>query len=113
MVKTLVAAGPTGQLRGLMKDIVLTDAKGDALPNPPATVVAKTGTLNFVSALAGYIRTTGGADLSFAIFCADPFSRAAALLSADEVPDGVRDWNHRAKRLQQELLQRWSAVYAG
>ena len=113
MVKTLVAAAPAGQLRGLMKDIVLTNVDGDPLPNPPATVVAKTGTLNFVSALAGYIRTTGGADLSFAIFCADPVSRAAALLSADEVPDGVRDWNRRAKRLQQDLLQRWSAVYAG
>ncbi len=113
MVKTLVSAAPAGQLRGLMKDIVLTDAEGDTLPNPPATVVAKTGTLNFVSTLAGYIGTTGGADLCFTIFCADPVSRAAALQSVDEVPDGARDWNQRAKRLQQELLQRWSAVYAG
>jgi serine-type D-Ala-D-Ala carboxypeptidase/endopeptidase (penicillin-binding protein 4) len=113
MVKTLVAAGPMGLLRSLMKDIVLTDIDGEALPNPPATVVAKTGTLNFVSALAGYIRTTGGADLCFAIFCADPDSRATALQSDDEIPDGARDWNHRAKRLQQELLQRWSVVYAG
>ncbi len=113
MVKTLVAAAPAGQLRGLMKDIVLTDDEGEALAAPPAVVVAKTGTLNFVSALAGYIRTSGGADLSFAIFCADPVSRAAALQSGEEIPDGARDWNHRAKRLQQELLQRWSAVYAG
>ena len=113
MVRTLVAAAPVGQLRGLMKDIVLTDAAGDALATPPATVVAKTGTLNFVSALAGYVRTTGGADLSFAIFCADPARRAAALQSDQEVPEGARDWNRRAKRLQQELLQRWSAVYAG
>ena len=113
MVKTLIAAAPAGQLRGLLKDIVLTDTEGDALANPPATVVAKTGTLNFVSALAGYIRTTGGADLCFAIFCADPSSRSLALQSDEEVPEGARDWNHRAKRLQQELLQRWSAVYAG
>lgn len=113
MVKTLVAAAPPGQLRGLMKDIVLTNAAGDALAIPPATVVAKTGTLNFVSALAGYIRTTGGADLCFSIFCADPASRTIAMASQEEIPDGARDWNHRAKRLQQNLLQRWSAVYAG
>lgn len=117
MVRMLVAAvgavGGAGQLRGLMKDIVLTDAQGDALRNPPATVVAKTGTLNFVSALAGYIATAGGADLCFAIFCADPARREIALQSAEEIPDGARDWNHRAKRLQQELLQRWAAVYAG
>lgn len=112
MVKTLVAVA-AGPLRGLMKDIVLTDDAGDALPDPPCRVVAKTGTLNFVSALAGYVRTTGGADLAFAIFCADPASRTAGLQSQEEVPDGARDWNHRAKRLQQNLLQRWGVVYTG
>ena len=113
MVKVLVAAQPAGQLPPLLKNIVFTDAEGEALANPTATVMAKTGTLNFVSALAGYVQTANGADLAFAVFCADPASRRAALDSADEVPDGVRDWNHRAKRLQQELLQRWSVVYAG
>ena len=26
---------------------------------------------------------------------------------------GFRSWNRRAKRLQQELLQRWAVVHAG
>ena len=113
MVRVLVAAVPAGQLRGMMKDIVLVDSQGEALPEPPAMVVAKTGTLNFVSALAGYIRTPGGADMAFAIFSADPSSRTLARQSQAEVPNGARDWNQRAKGLQQELLQRWAVVYAG
>jgi len=73
-------------------------------------VVAKTGTLNFVSALAGYLRTAGGRDLVFAIFTVDPDRRARAIAAQDEVPEGARGWNQRARRLQQQLLQRWGAV---
>lgn len=110
MVRALVAAGPDGALRGLLKTIPLTDADGNPLRNPPAQVVAKTGTLNFVSALSGYVRTAGGRDLVFAIFAADPDRRARAIATGDEVPEGSRDWNRRARRLQQQLLQRWGGV---
>jgi len=110
MVRALVAAGPDGALRALLKDIPLTDADGKPLRNPPAQVVAKTGTLNFVSALAGYLRTAGGRDLVFAIFTVDPDRRARAIAAQDEVPEGARGWNQRARRLQQQLLQRWGAV---
>lgn len=113
MVLALISAGPGGLLRALMKEIPLLDAAGDPLARPPGIVVAKTGTLNFVSGLSGYIRTNGRADLAFAIFCADPGSRSAALQSDEEVPAGASDWNRRAKRLQQELLQRWAVVHAG
>lgn len=108
MVRALTAPGSAAVLRPLLKTIPLVDVDGDPLPNPPGEVVAKTGTLNFVSALAGYMRTQGGADLAFAIFTVDPQRRALALTSADEVPEGARDWNARARRLQQVLLQRWA-----
>ena len=111
MVMALIGAERTGQLRPLLKDIPLLDGNGDVLRTPPATVVAKTGTLNFVAALAGYIRTTRGADLTFAIFAVDPESRDIALASEDEIPDGARAWNGRARHLQQQLLQRWGAAY--
>jgi len=68
MVQALVAPGAAAVLRPLLKSIPLLDTEGDPLPNPPAEVVAKTGTLNFVSTLAGYIRGRNGADLAFAIF---------------------------------------------
>jgi D-alanyl-D-alanine carboxypeptidase/D-alanyl-D-alanine-endopeptidase (penicillin-binding protein 4) len=74
-------------------------------------VEAKTGTLNFVNCLAGTVRTGRGADLAFAIFSAEPERRARAIASADEVPDGSREWARRARRLQQVLLQRWAVAY--
>jgi D-alanyl-D-alanine carboxypeptidase/D-alanyl-D-alanine-endopeptidase (penicillin-binding protein 4) len=109
MVLALVTGGRS--IAGLLKTITLTDADGEALVAPPGTVVAKTGTLNFVSCLAGQIRTERGADLSFAIFSAEPERRAEAIAQGDEVPDGSRDWASRARRLQQDLLQRWAVSY--
>jgi len=109
MVRALVAPGSVAGLRPLLKTIPLVDSEGEPLPNPQAVVVAKTGTLNFVSALAGYLRSGSGADLAFAIFTVDPERRARALSSADEVPEGARSWNARSRRLQQVLLQRWGA----
>jgi D-alanyl-D-alanine carboxypeptidase/D-alanyl-D-alanine-endopeptidase (penicillin-binding protein 4) len=112
MAKALVAAEALGPLRPLLKEIPLLDGNGDALADPPATVVAKTGTLNFVATLAGYEKTKGGADLVFAIFAVDAPARAAALASEEEVPDGARAWNGRVRQLQQQLLQRWGAAYS-
>jgi D-alanyl-D-alanine carboxypeptidase/D-alanyl-D-alanine-endopeptidase (penicillin-binding protein 4) len=111
MVLALVAAG--APLAGLMKLIPLTDAEGEALEPQPATVTAKTGTLNFVSCLAGHVRTPAGADLAFAIFSAEPERRAEAIAVGDEVPEGARGWASRARRLQQDLLQRWAVAYPG
>lgn len=108
MATALVAATRDGALLRLMKDIALLDAAGEPLANPPGTVRAKTGTLNFVSALAGYVVMPGGRRLAFAIMAADPDRRAAARDLEDEVPPGSRDWARAARRLQQELLQAWA-----
>jgi D-alanyl-D-alanine carboxypeptidase/D-alanyl-D-alanine-endopeptidase (penicillin-binding protein 4) len=112
MVAALVAADGAGQLRPLLKETQLVDDEGEALVNPPALVVAKTGTLNFVTTLAGYARTAGGADLAFAIFAVSPEGRAQALASEEEIPDGAQAWNGRARHLQQELLRRWGTAYS-
>ncbi len=112
MVQVLMS-GAGGPLRPMLKDIPMVDDERNALPDHPATVVAKTGTLNFVSCLAGYVRTAGGVDLAFAIFAANLDRRDAAKARGDEVPEGSIAWNGRAKRLQQRLLQRWGLVYAG
>jgi D-alanyl-D-alanine carboxypeptidase/D-alanyl-D-alanine-endopeptidase (penicillin-binding protein 4) len=111
MVAALVAAGPNGLLRGLMRDIPMLDAQGNRRANPPAEVVAKTGTLNFVSSLAGYVRTNTGRDLAFAIFCGDVERRAALSVEERENPPGGRDYSGRARRLQQQLLDRWAIVH--
>ena len=96
----------------MLKETQLVDDEREALVNPPALVVAKTGTLNFVTTLAGYARTAGGADLAFAIFAVSPEGRAQALASEEEIPDGAQAWNGRARHLQQELLRRWGTAYS-
>lgn len=110
MVRFLTAPEAEATLSPLLKTIVMAGADGKTLTPQPAAVVAKTGTLNFASALAGYLRTPDGTDLAFAIFSADLDRRAATADSLDEVPPGAREWNRRAHRLQQTLLSRWAAV---
>ncbi|WP_176473827.1 D-alanyl-D-alanine carboxypeptidase/D-alanyl-D-alanine endopeptidase [Actibacterium ureilyticum] len=110
MVRILVAMGPDGGLRDLLKAVNLP--KDMAVPGPvQPDIRAKTGTLNFVSALAGYIRTPDGQDLAFAIFSADEDRRAALSRAQRERPDGGRSWARRARHLQQQLLSRWSVLH--
>ena len=94
-------------LRPLLKNIVLRDAEGTPI-NTAAHVEAKTGTLNFVSALAGYVHTKDGRELSFAIFSGDLPRREAFAETEAGRPQGAASYNGKAKRLQQVLLQRWA-----
>ena len=109
MVRLMTARGVVPQLQPILKAIALTDPKGNRL-GVNAEVRAKTGTLNFVSALAGYLVTPNGRRLAFAFFAADVEARARGKLTADEQPAGAASYNTRAKRLQQTLLQRWARV---
>lgn len=111
MVSALVAAGAQGRLRELMKVIPMRDANGSPVADHPISVVAKTGTLNFVSSLAGYARTPEGRDLAFAIFCADMPRRQALRPDQMERPDGGRSYARRARRLQQALIESWAMRY--
>lgn len=100
-----------GALRPILKQFVLRDGKGRPVPDHPIQVHAKTGTLNFVSGLAGYAETPDGTLLAFAIFAADEKVRAGISREEREGPPGARAWNSRAKRVQQALLERWSVIY--
>lgn len=99
---TLLQAAPPALLRPILKQIAIREAQ-----DYPGDVAAKTGTLNFVSALAGYVTSDSGRALAFAIFCADAVKRAEAVASGDEIPAGAPGWNARAKILQDQLLRRW------
>ena len=72
---------------------------------------AKTGTLNFVSGLAGFVDTRDGRQMVFAIFCADLPRRDALSRAEMERPEGGAAWNRRAKGLQQDLIERWAVLY--
>lgn len=110
MVTALLEARGEG-LRPILKSIRLRDSRGRPDGNHPIKVAAKTGTLNFVSGLAGYMVAEDGKELAFAIFAADAKERAQISREERERPPGARGWNARAKRVQQELIERWSTLY--
>ncbi len=112
MALMLAQAGQHEVLQPILKDIPLKDTKGRPIKSHPVKVKAKTGTLHFVSALAGYLNAPDGQVLAFAIFEADVNARERLIGPDRERPKGARTWNGRAKRLQQALIERWGAVYS-
>lgn len=111
LVRALVQVGQRGILRPLLKPFPMRDAKGRIDKAHPITVSAKTGTLNFVSGLGGYIKAADGTELAFAIFTADPDQRAKIDREERERPPGARAWNRRSRKLQQKLIERWGQIY--
>lgn len=99
-------------LAGILRDVGMKDAQGKVIKDHPVKVLAKSGTLNFVSGLAGHIRPAQGRDLVFAIFAAD-VPRREALAEADrEVPPGGEAWTRRARGLQAQLISRWAEAFS-
>lgn len=110
LVTALVAAKKAGTLRPLLKKFTLADSQGRPVKDHPIKVDAKTGTLNFVSGLGGFITTPGGSDLAFAIFTADVDHRATIPRAHRERPEGARSWNNRSRKLQRALIERWGSL---
>jgi D-alanyl-D-alanine carboxypeptidase/D-alanyl-D-alanine-endopeptidase (penicillin-binding protein 4) len=89
----------------------MRDAKRKVIKDHPIKVNAKTGTLNFVSGLAGYLTGPDGTEMAFAIFAADESIRATLTRAERERPAGGVSWNRRAKKMQQQLIERWGVLY--
>ena len=111
LVGALVLVHKRGILRPLLKPFTLKDAKGRPVKGHPVKVQAKTGTLNFVSGLGGFMTAADGTELAFAIFSADEKIRARIKKSDRERPDGARSWSRRSRKLQQQLIERWGQLY--
>ena len=105
MVTLLMAPGVAETLRPIMRQIALIGPDEVAITDDRIAIRAKTGTLNFVSSLAGYLRTQSGRDLAFAIFAADLDARERGKQQGDETPPGARGWNRKARDLKQDILR--------
>ncbi|WP_281991012.1 D-alanyl-D-alanine carboxypeptidase/D-alanyl-D-alanine endopeptidase [Sulfitobacter geojensis] len=110
MTRALLAVKDAG-FRSILKRFGFRDAKGRPVKDQAVAVDAKTGTLNFVSTLAGYMTAQDGREMAFAIFASDMTARAKVTRAQREAPAGGRTYNKRAKRVQQGLLERWDALY--
>jgi len=111
MARALVRVRSEGALHRILKDFPLRDGNGRVDRGHPIKVMAKTGTLYFVSSLAGYITAPDGTEMAFAIFSANTANRARIDRNAGGRPPGSASWNARSKTLQQKLIERWCEVY--
>lgn len=111
MVRFLVKAGAGGALHAHLREIPPRDADGKAATSAGYTIHAKTGSLNFVSALAGYLSAADGTPLAFAVFTGDTARRASIAREDMERPDGAKAWAGRSRALQYQLLHRWAGLY--
>ena len=118
MVRALLASQRQGLgLKPILREVGMKDDKGKVIKDHPVKVLAKSGTLNFVSGLAGHIVPPAsgkwaGREMVFAIFSGDPARRDAVPVALRENPEGVESWIRRARRLQSQLIGRWATVYA-
>lgn len=112
MVGALVKAFSSDVLRPILKEIPLRDDERKAINNATIEIRAKTGTLNFVSGLGGYMTAADGTVLAFAFFASDEKIRARISKANRERPQGARTYNTRAKKLQQSLIRRWGSIYS-
>ena len=109
MMQALMAGEkrPSGAgLRGLLRSV---GVKGEAAGGT-TRVHVKSGTLNFVSGLVGFIEPASGHDLCFAIFSADPARREAVPVDEREDPPGEHSWVGRAHGMQAGLIGRWAGM---
>lgn len=109
VVRVLASDKAQRALRPILKPFKLRDGLDEA---EPFDVKAKTGTLNFVSGLAGYAAAPGRSDASvaFAIFSADMPTRRGLLKAERESPPGGRAWSRRARVLQSRLIRQFGVA---
>ena len=98
-------------LQPLLRDMGMRDAKGREIKDHPIRVTAKSGTLNFVSSLAGHILPPKGRELIFAIVSGDVARRDALTEAERESPPGGEGWTKRARILQGQMIARWAEAY--
>lgn len=110
MMRALLAGDRALGLRPVLRNIVLRDMAGKPVKGSPVQVIGKSGTLNFVSGLVGFIEPVGGQDLCFAIFSADVARREAVPMQDREDPPGDSAWVGRAHLLQARLIARWAGM---
>ncbi|MEM9796302.1 MAG: D-alanyl-D-alanine carboxypeptidase/D-alanyl-D-alanine-endopeptidase [Pseudomonadota bacterium] len=104
MVRMLTAPGAEAKLRPVLRQMNVGEGR-------PISVRAKTGTLNFVSGLAGYFDTPSGQPLAFAIFTGDLDRRDALTVAQRERPPGGRSWARASRGLQGKLIERWAVAH--
>lgn len=103
-ISLLPIAGWTGTLRRRMVE-----------PDTAFRIWAKTGSISYASAIAGYLNTESGQTLLFAIFVNDIARREEFDAQRERhQPADIRAaqrWNRTARAMEEDLLRLWIAKY--
>ncbi|MDT0682037.1 D-alanyl-D-alanine carboxypeptidase/D-alanyl-D-alanine-endopeptidase [Roseicyclus sp. F158] len=110
MARALARLGPAVDLAPILKTMPLVNERREAMARQ-VPIFAKTGTLNFVSALTGFVELPGGRPGVFSILTADTGRRAALSREQMEQPPGGAYWASRSRNLQMRLIERWADVH--
>lgn len=106
MARALAQAGAGGPLPPLLRDHPLAEG------TPRGTSArAKTGTLDYVSTLAGYLRMPSGRVGAFAILAADLETRDRLRRDDGGRTPGARAWAGRARDMQRKTLMHWARTF--
>tara|TARA_Y100000746_G_scaffold220192_1_gene218469 strand:- start:123 stop:1580 length:1458 start_codon:yes stop_codon:yes gene_type:complete len=111
MVKILLDNKMQTQVKPILKKIPYRQKRGQAIFDGETRIVGKTGTLHFVSGLAGYIDKSKGRNLAFAIFVSDMRKRRNLEKDQKESPRGSSSWSNSARYFQRLLINRWCRIY--
>ena len=106
----LARSDRSGAFDGLIRRYFVADKTGKKPAMEGVEVRAKTGTLNFVRGLAGFITARDGERYAFAILSANPEARAR-IDNGLEMPPGVRRFARQAVALEVAILRRWVQIY--
>ncbi len=98
----------------LLRPYFLGKVEGDReddpeMPREKVGALAKTGTVNYSRAVAGYLHTRTGRDLIFAVFVSD-YKVREDMQKRDQAykEPPVRWWMSRSRELQRSLVRRWA-----
>ncbi len=123
MVKLLARAAKDPKLGPAFIDLLPSDGVRGAKPKAKkqkakaAVTLAKTGTIFYGRALAGYLECQSGQRYAFAIMSSDLDARSAFDASFDPgatgAPRAARRWLGRARSVERKLLSGWTDRFCG
>jgi D-alanyl-D-alanine carboxypeptidase len=105
------AAAP--RLPALLPSYAARDDGGGERLAAGTRVRVKSGTLSYADGLVGFLTTRGGRERGFVILLTDEVARARLDAARDvrirSSPPEATEWTARAKALERELVELWSA----
>ena len=111
LIKFLENSGWEGSVYNLTNDYEVKKTNSAILKNYTKKVKVKTGSLNFVSNIAGYIETKSGRRMAFAILTSNMIERNKLKKEDRDNPVKARVWIKKSRKIQLNLLEYWAFKY--